>query len=282
MCSRFLDGPFSLQRWRGVIASAWFAFGWMTAQAQATPTPLRVCADPDNPPFSQRDESGFENELARLMAEDLKRPLQYTWLRDRRGFLRKTLHAGRCDLVIGVPVDLKSVWTTMPYYRSGFYFVGRATDAALDSFTDPRLATMKVGVQLIGIDPGTSPVGYALARHGATQGIVGYTLAEDDRPPAQRMVEAVAAGRLDRALVWGPQAGHFARQSPVPLRLSLARAPADMAGIPFAFLVGMGTRRDDHALHATAESFLTRRRADIDRILAAHGVLRTDAAEARP
>jgi mxaJ protein len=173
-------------------------------RSSSSAEPLRVCADPHNPPFSQRDETGFENRIASLLADALQRPLAYTWLLDRRGFVRKTLGAGLCDLIVGLPVGFPQVRSSQPYYRSAFYFVGRRDGPGLASFEDPRLAQLRIGVQLVGIDPGTSPVGYALARHGAVERVVGFTLGEDQRTPAERMVEAVSAGRLDSALLWGP------------------------------------------------------------------------------
>lgn len=257
---------------------------WAAAGPAWAGEPLRVCADPDNPPLSQRDGGGFENRIAQMLADDLQRPLQYAWLRDRRGFIRKTMGADLCDLFIGVPVGLPKVRTSTPYYRSSFFFVTRSGDSApLTSFDDPRLPSLRIGVQLIGIDPGTTPAGLALARRGAAQRVVGYTLAGDDRPPAQRMVQAVAEGGLDSAVVWGPQAGRFVRQSTVPLRLNRAEAPPELAPLPFEFSIAMGVRPDDEALLATVEDFLHRRRADVDAVLAAHAVPRTDTAEeARP
>ncbi len=252
------------------------------AAPAAAAQPLRVCADPDNPPFSRRDGSGFENRIARLAAAELRRPLHTTWLRDRRGFVRKTVGAGLCDVVLGVPPGMRGLETTAPYYRSAFFFVNRAGGEPLGGFDDPRLPSLRIGVQLIGIDPGSSPVGLALARHGATRAVRGYTLAEDDRPPAQRMVQDVAGGVLDSALVWGPQAGYFARRSAVPLRLRRATAPADMAALPFEFSIAIGVRPGDAALRRALDAFLVRRRAEIDAVLDDFHVLRTDRAEAAP
>src|SRR3954468_7316349 len=79
---------------------------------------LRVCADPDNLPYSHQDGSGFENRIARLVAHELKLPLSYEWLPDRRGFVRKTLGARLCDVIIGVPVEFERTVATQPYYRS--------------------------------------------------------------------------------------------------------------------------------------------------------------------
>jgi len=275
MCSRYPE--IGVLRWRRIQGGAVVAGMLMSFTAWAAAPPLRICADPDNPPFSQRDQSGFENRIAQLLADDLKRPLQYTWLRDRRGFVRKTIGAGLCDLIVGVPVGFPTLRTSLAYYRSTYYFVNRRDDATpLVSFEDPHLLHRRIGVQLIGIDPGTSPVGLALARHGATEHVVGFTAASDDRPPAERMVQAVAEGTLDSALVWGPQAGHFVQQSPVPLRLDRVQVPADLAQLPFQFAIAMGVRQDDEALLNDVNSFLIRRRTEIDAMLAARSVPRTD------
>ncbi|GAA4330440.1 substrate-binding domain-containing protein [Pigmentiphaga soli] len=270
---------------RGALAAAALLLGACHAAGANAggPAPLRVCADPDNLPFSRSDGSGFENRIARLLADDMHVPLEYAWLPDRRGFVRKTMGAGLCDVIVGVPAGFEPVDTTAPYYRSGFVFVGRAPAQGqadmLRSFDDPRLPSLRIGVLLIGIDPGTSPVGYALARHGAIDHVVGYTL-YDPEPPAQRMIEAIAAGRLDSALLWGPQAGYFARRAAVPLEIAPARPPADMAAFPFEFSIAMGVRKGDEALRRRLDDFIVRRRHDIDAVLAEYGVPRTDIAGA--
>ncbi|HEV7915315.1 MAG TPA: quinoprotein dehydrogenase-associated putative ABC transporter substrate-binding protein, partial [Albitalea sp.] len=145
------------------------------AHALAAPAELRVCADPDNLPFSHADGSGFENRIAALMAQELKRPLVTFWLPQRRGFVRKTLGANECDVWIGVPADLERVLPTQPYYRSSYVFVTRRADRApLRSFDDRRLARLRVGVQLIGNDLAATPPGHALALRGATRHVVGF------------------------------------------------------------------------------------------------------------
>lgn len=246
------------------------------------PKALRVCADPDNLPFSREDGSGFENRIAQLLADDLGVPLEYQWLPDRRGFVRKTLGARVCDLIVGVPVEFERVMPTQPYYRSAYVFVERepaAGQAPLSGFDDPRLRQRRVGVQLIGNDFATSPPGFALARHGAIDNVVGFPVV-GDTPSAQRMVQAVADGTLDAAVLWGPQAGWYVRRSPVRLRMSRALAPADVAQ-PFEFSIAMGVRREDKALQQALDAIIERRRGDIDAILAQYNVPLL-AAERRP
>jgi mxaJ protein len=249
------------------------------AQDSDAPAALRVCADPDNLPFSHQDRSGFENRIAQLAADDLQLPLRYAWLPDRRGFVRKTIGADACDLIVGVPVGDERVLTTRPYYRSTYVFVQRADVAGegsvLRSFEDPRLPALRIGVQLVGNDLAATPPGYALARHGAVGNVRGFTL-YGEGPPAERMVHEVAAGALDAAVVWGPQAGYFAArasQAGTPLRVTAAPAPPDLP-LPFAFAIAMGVRKGDQAMQQRLNDFLQRRAAEIDAILDAYAVPR--------
>jgi mxaJ protein len=240
--------------------------------AGAASAPLRVCADPDNLPFSREDGSGFENRIAQLAAQDLHRPLAYAWLPDRRAFVRKTMGAGLCDVIIGVPAAFERTANTRPYYRSTYVWLERARDGAMPtSFDDPRLAQVRIGVQLIGNDMAASPPGAALAGRGLVRNVVGFPIV-GERPSAQRMVDALAAGTIDAALVWGPQAGWFAARSPVPLRVAAAAAPADLKAQHFDFAIAMGVRHGDETLRHALDDFIARRHAEIDRILAEYSV----------
>jgi mxaJ protein len=244
--------------------------------------PLRVCADPDNLPYSRSDGSGFEDRIARLMADELQRPLQTYWLPLRRGFERKTLGAQECDLLIGVPLEDSRVSATRPYYRSSYVLLTRADRAdPLRGWDDPRLATQRIGVQLVGDDLAATPAGHALALRGATQRVVGFPVFGDG-PAAARIVASLARGELDAALVWGPQAGYFAARSPLPLRLQALEAPRELP-LPFEFDIAMGVRRGsgDRALRDALDAAIERRRAEIDAILADFAVPRTDTGASR-
>ena len=242
---------------------------------------LRVCADPDNLPLSHADGSGFENKIAELVARDLQATLTYEWLPLRRGFVRKTLGAGLCDVFIGVPVEFERVMATRPYYRSSYVFVEGPQARGVATFDDPRLAKLRLGVQLVGNDLAATPPGHALAARGYVDNVRGFTI-YGDGPAAQRMVEAVARGDLDAALVWGPQAGWFATRASVPLEVRPAPAPAETGRMPFEFDIAMGVRRGDKALRDELDGVLERRRADIDAILAAYSVPRTDTPAVKP
>jgi mxaJ protein len=263
------------RRWLGVLLMAWAGFA--AAQAQGIPAELRVCADPDNLPYSRIDGSGFENRLAQLLADDWRVPLRYAWLPDRRGFVRKTLGERRCDVIMGVPVGLERVATTRAYYRSSYVLLQGASQKPLLSWADPRLAQLRIGVPLIGDDLAASPPGLALARNGATGNVVGFPLAGAE-PVGQRIVRALQRGEIDAAFLWGPQAGYHAKAAGPSLRLTRFAQPAGLADVAgFEFAIAMGVRRGDAELRAALDDFIGRRRADIDRILAGYDVPRVDA-----
>src|SRR3954451_13767162 len=126
-----------------------------TAAAEARE--LRVCADPNNRPFSAEDGSGMENKIAELIGQELGAEVTYTWFAQRRGFLRNTLNARKCDLVPGIPAKMDMLRTTQLYYRSGYMFVRKESTPSVESLDDHALKTLKIGVQLIGNDAKNTP-----------------------------------------------------------------------------------------------------------------------------
>jgi len=237
--------------------------------------PLRVCADPNNLPFSNDRGQGFENRIAELVARDLHKKLEYTWWAQRRGFVRNTLKAGSCDVIVGVPTGLGMVLPTVPYYRSTYVFVTRQ-DRRINvrSFDDPILRRLRIGVQLIGDDGTNSPPAHALSNRGIISNVKGYTVYGDyaEESPPSRIIDAVARGEVDVAIAWGPMAGYWAKRSPVALKLAGVQPQIDLPFLPFVFDIGMGVRRGDTTFRASLQSVLTRRRADIQRILSEYGV----------
>ena len=252
----------------------------LTASCMHTPQRiLRVCADPNNLPFSNEAREGFENKLADLLARDRRATLEYTWWAQRRGFVRHTLAAGSCDVVMGVPAAFDPVRTTRPYYTSTYVFAARRDRGLhLASLDDPRLRSLRVGVQMIGDDFTNSPPAHALSDRGIVRNVVGYSVFGDYREPSplSAVMSAVERGDVDTAVVWGPAAGFFARGAAHPFELTAVSPRADGPARPFVFAISMGVRRDDAALAAELDDFIVRRRADIDRILADYGVPRAE------
>jgi mxaJ protein len=236
---------------------------------------LRVCADPNNLPFSNRREEGFENRVAELLAQELDAELRYTWWAQRRGFLRNTLLAGACDVVLGIPASSDAVLATAPWYRSSYMFVMRADGPDIRSLDDPALRRARVGVQLIGDDYANTPPAHALARRGVVRNVVGFPIYgnyAEANPPAH-IVHAVAAGDIDVAIVWGPFAGYFAPGQGVPLRLRPI-SPDSEPGLPFVFEIAMGVRPGADSLRQALDAAITRRRPQIERILTLYRIPR--------
>ena len=210
-----------------------------------------MCADPNNLPFSNRAQQGFENRIVELLARDMHVRIEYLWWAQRRGYVRTTLDQGRCDLWPGVAAGLSTLATTRPYYRSSYYFVTRA-DRPLAGLTldDARLKSLSIGVQMIGADAMNTPPAHAVARRGLIDNVHGFMLYgnyESSNPPA-RIVDAVASGTVDVALVWGPLAGFFASRSAIALRLEPVMPQFDGAAWPMAYDISIGVRRDDTEL----------------------------------
>jgi len=252
-----------------VMAATVFA---VTVSARA---PLRVCADPNNLPFSNAHRNGFENKIATLVARELGRPLEYFWLPQRRGFIRNSLNAGRCDVVIGVPAEYGLLQPTTSYYRSSYTFVSRRDrHLRIESFDTPALKTLTIGVQLTGDDYNNPPAAQELASRHLVQNVRGFPIYGDySRPDPQRtIVDAVADGRVDVAIVWGPLAGFYARRESMPIDVRPITAGSAGSPAKFTFDIAMGVRRDDTALRMALDAVIARRGPDMRRILREYGV----------
>jgi mxaJ protein len=236
---------------------------------------LTACADPNNLPFSNRAGQGFENKLAELIASDLHAQLKYIWWAQRRGYVRNTLNERSCDFWPGIASNVEMVATSRPYYRSSYVFVTRkGADLKGLTLDDPRLKTLSIGVQMVGNDATNTPPAHALATRGIIANVRGYMLYGDYRepnPPAE-IVKAVARGDVDVALVWGPLAGFFAAQSPVPLRLEPVTPWFADQQWPMQFDVSVGVQKDNQKLLHEIDRILARRSCEIRRLLDSYHV----------
>jgi mxaJ protein len=246
-------------------------------QMPAEKTALRVCSDPNNLPFSNDKQEGFENKIAELIARDLNLKLEYTWWAQRRGFVRNTLKSDLCDLIVGMPSSSELALTTAPYYRSTYVFVWRK-DRGLNihSFDDAALHKLRIGVQMIGDDFANSPPAHALTNRNIVQNVKAYSVYGDyaqPNPPAE-VVEAVAKREVDVAVVWGPLAGFITKKEQLPLTLAPVVPQIDLPFLPFVYDISMGVRRGDDAFKERLETILERRREEIKKILDDYGVPR--------
>jgi quinoprotein dehydrogenase-associated probable ABC transporter substrate-binding protein len=259
--------------WVGLVL-ALFAFA-VPARGEELPQEFRVCADPNNLPFSNQKQEGFENRLAELLAREFDRPVAYTWWPQRRGFMRNTLNAGICDVVMGVPTGYDPALTTRPYYRSTYVFVcAKNAGYQIASFDDPLLRKLRIGVHLIGDDYTNSPPAHVLSAKGIVNNVVGYSVFGDyaeDSPPG-KIISAVAAKEIDIAVVWGPIAGYFAQKQSVSLTLVPVPTEAASPSLPFAYSISLGVRPKDTILKARLDEILIRKSADVNKILQEYGV----------
>lgn len=264
----------SLVRFLVWLAAVWCVLSSTAALAAGT-TPFRVCADPENLPFSNRQREGFENKIADVLAKELGTTPTYVWWGQRRGFVRNTMNAtlkdARCEVMIGVPEGYDLVKTTKPYYRSTYVFVYRKDKGlALGTLDDPALKKLRIGVHLLGDDYTNPPPVHALSQRGLVDNVVGFDTFYSAQNPPSRIIDAVAAGKIDVAIVWGPAVGNFVVHQQVPM--DMVPVPSAKTDLPFAFNISMGVKPGNDGLRAQLERILDRKRADILKILKDYGV----------
>lgn len=232
---------------------------------------LRVCADPSNLPFSNKKLEGFENKIAELIAQDLGAQLTYTWWPHQRGLVRRTLNEGQCDVLIGIPKGWDLVLWTKPYYRTTYVVVyPKDRGFQIKSLDDPILRQLRVGVHV------NTPPAEALAERGITgQNVIGYPLFYDPNfHPEEypgKLIEDLIAGEVDVAIIWGPIAGYFVKKRSASF-LELVPLQGGNPKLPFTYEISMGVRKGDKELKAQLEEVLSRKQADIRKILEDYGV----------
>jgi quinoprotein dehydrogenase-associated probable ABC transporter substrate-binding protein len=232
------------------------------------PHVFRACADPADLPYSNQAGEGFENKIAGLFAKKLGKDLAYAYYPDATGFIRNTLNALRCDVVMGVALGDDMVQPTNPYYRTAYvaaYAKGGKLDG-LDTLTDPRLKTAKIGIVA-----GTPPVTY-LAVNGLLGQIKSYALVVDTRfeSPNAEMMADLDKGVIDVALMWGPLAGFYARKAHNPI--ALQPLLKETGGPKLVYRIAMGVRHSDQHWKRDLNKLIADNRAEINHILSDYGV----------
>jgi mxaJ protein len=245
------------------------------ALSAAAATTLRVCSDPNDLPYSNRQQQGFENIIAELIAKDMGMNVSYFWFPQREKFFKKTLNSGACDIVMEVPAGFDKADVTRPYYRSTYVFVSRRDrNLHIESFNDPRLKALRIGVHVLGEQSDSLPPVYSLTSRGIVRNLVGYSIFGNlaEANPSANLIEAVSKNDVDVAIAWGPLAGYFAQHSSVPLEVTPIESDPLHPALPLAFDIGMGVRHGDVALRDQLDKELIRRHAEIEQILRSYGV----------
>lgn len=235
------------------------------AQLVAAST-LKVCADPQQLPFSNQQQQGFENKIANILGEELGAAVSFDWVRPSRGAVREVVNAGRCDVLIEVPIGMHGVLITKPYYRSTYVFVTRTESKPVRSFDDPALRQMKIGVHAL--DEDFTPPATALGRRNLSSNIVAFRM---EGNPGD-IVAAVASRKIDAALVWGPVAGYYAARYGSQIRLTAVEPELDPPMLPFTYQIAAGVRKDEPELYKRVNAALSRRNRDVLEILQAYHV----------
>jgi len=238
------------------------------AVRELDPTAFRVCADMDNLPYSNNKQEGFENKIAELIAKDLGKRLEYQFWVDRFGFVRNTINARRCDVMIGTVAGNDMLLTSKPYYRSGYAFVYRKDSGyKITDWDSPDLKKATIGT--VGMTPPSRP----LADKGLLNQTKPYRIYRDLTQPPSVLVDDVVKGEIDVAVVWGPIAGYYAKQSKVPLEVVLA--PEYAQENPHGKInwnISMAVRKKDKERMAILQEVIDRRHADIMKILDEYGI----------
>lgn len=243
------------------------------ARAQVMPdmvsrTALRVCSDPSNLPFSNREHAGFENKIADIIAGQLKKPVRYFWAPSGPGFVHNTLNSDLCDIVIGYTIGSEMVQATNPYYRSTYVIVARKGSSlnGVETLSDPRLKNQRLGVFAA-----TPPVDVLLAKGLITQAKV-YALLVDHRydSPLNTLIGDLKSNVIDAAIVWGPLIGESVKASNGALVMTPLVKDADKPD--FSYRISFGIRHDEPDWKHKLEGVIRARSADINKVLEDYNV----------
>ncbi len=231
-------------------------------------TEFKVCADPDNMPYSNARGEGFEDKIAEVLAKDIGKKLTYTYAYNRQGFLRNTINAGRCDVIIGTTSDYDALRTSAPYYRSGHVFVWRKdSNYKITDWDSPDLRKGIIGI----VDK--SPAAVPLNDHNLMGNARPYRLQRDLNLPTSFLFDDVAKGEIDVAIMWGPIAGYYMKQSKVPMEIALIPEynKVNLAGKEY-WNISVGVRKKDKERMKIIDEALVRNKDKIAQILADYGV----------
>jgi quinoprotein dehydrogenase-associated probable ABC transporter substrate-binding protein len=253
--------------WVG-LAALLGAAGAHSAEPEAGPS-LRVCADPDNMPFSNEQGEGFENKLAELVAEKLNRKLEYAWFAEATGYVPNTMGREACDLVMGYAQGTGLIEDTNPYYHTSYVLIYRDNDASLagvDHLSDPRLKGKSIGFFA------RTPPASILAINGLVGSAKAFEVNADESATkaTMTMIDQIASGQLDAGLLWGPVGGYYAERAAVPLKfLPLVK---ENAGPSTIYGITMGVRPNEPQWKHTINKLIADNQGEINVILAGYSV----------
>ena len=230
---------------------------------------LRVCADPNNMPFSNEKGEGFENKLAELIAQKLDARLEYSWFVEATGYVPNTVGREACDLVMGYAQGTGLIEDTNPYYHTSYVLIYRQDDASLqgiDRLSDPRLKGKRIGLFA------RTPPASILAMNGLVANAKPFEINADDSASqvTMTMIDELASGDLDAALLWGPVAGYYAERASVPLKL--VPLVKENAGPSTIYGITMGLRPNEPQWKHTINKLIVDNQSEINLLLQSYNV----------
>ncbi len=239
-------------------------------EARNTPDPdvFAVCSDMDNLPYSNSKQEGFEQKIAELIAKDLGQKLKYQFSYDRQGFIRNTLNARLCDVIMGTSSDVDMMLTSKPYYRSGYVFVTRKDSGYnIKDWDSPDLRKGIIGI--VGQSPPTRP----LADHDLLANAHPYRLQRDLNLSPGYMIDDLAKGDIDVAIIWGPIGGYYAKLAKVPMVVTpIPEYEKTDARGKEHWNISIGVRHGDKQRLEKIQEVLDHRQGDIMKILDDYGI----------
>ncbi len=229
---------------------------------------FKVCADPDLMPYSNAKQEGFEDKIAEVLAKDLGKKLTYTYAYSRQGFLRNTLNAMRCDVMMGTTPDNDAIRATKPYYRTGNLFIYRKDSGYnITDWNSPDLAKARIGV--VGQSPATIP----LNDHNLMGNARPYRMQRDLNLPPSYLVDDLVKGDIDVAIVWGPIGGYFAKQAKIPLvTVNIPEYENTNVKGKEYWNISIGVRKGDKKRMEQIQGALDRNQDKINKILDDYGI----------
>ena len=258
-------------RWLAVLLGVGVLGGGRPAAAQTADivdrSALKVCADPNNLPFSNEKKEGFENKIAEVMGAALGLKVEYTWFPQVIGFVRNTLQAHRCDLVMGTVAGDDIMQTTNPYYYTTYVMLYRSDKRpGFEGLQDPRLVSLRLGVV------GATPPSDLLVRHDLMSHAKPYQLTVDTRAesPTHQMVQDVVDGTIDVGFLWGPIAGYYSKHDELPLTLVPLKDEPGAARMKYH--IAMGVRGNEPEWRRRVNAVILKQQPAITAILRDYGV----------
>ena len=229
---------------------------------------LRVCADPANMPFSNEAREGFENKIADLIGAKLGLPVTYSWFPQATGFVRQTLRAKKCDIIMGYAQGHELVQNTNHYYRSSYVLIHNTGGKlkGIQNLDDERLKSSRIGAVA-----GTPPV-TVLALNALLTNLKPYRLMVDRRheSPTQKMIADLEKGEIDAALLWGPIGGYLARKSAADL--TVIPLGSETKGPRMAYRITFGIRPGEPDWKHQLNDLIKAYQKEINAVLIDYGV----------